>query len=145
MHIHIYTCIWSGWKCIFEILNLNYMKNLWHYFIFNSAIQIISLLNIFVVAVQLLVLLVTQSCPALCNSMDCSPPDSSLWNSLGKNTGVGCHALQGIFLTQGSNPCLLMSPALGGRFSTTSATWEAHNHTVYTTATLREKKISLSR
>ena len=30
------------------------------------------------------------------------------WDSLGKNTGVGCHALlQGIFLTQGSNPSLL--------------------------------------
>ena len=30
------------------------------------------------------------------------------WNSPGKNTGVGCHSLlQGIFLTQGSNPCLL--------------------------------------
>ena len=32
---------------------------------------------------------------------------------------VGCHALlQGIFLTQGSNPCLLC-PALAGRFFTT--------------------------
>ena len=30
------------------------------------------------------------------------------WGSLAKNTGVGCHALlQGIFLTQGSNPYLL--------------------------------------
>ena len=30
------------------------------------------------------------------------------WNSLGKNTGVGCHfLLQGIFPTQGSNPGLL--------------------------------------
>ena len=30
------------------------------------------------------------------------------WNSPGKNTGEGCHALlQGIFLTQGSNLCLL--------------------------------------
>ena len=29
-------------------------------------------------------------------------------DSTGKNTGVGCHALlQGIFPTQGSNPCLL--------------------------------------
>ena len=29
------------------------------------------------------------------------------WDSPGKNTGVGCHFLvQGIFLTQGSNPCL---------------------------------------
>ena len=32
----------------------------------------------------------------------------SSWDSLGKNTGVGCHALlQGIFLTQGMNPALL--------------------------------------
>ena len=30
------------------------------------------------------------------------------WDSSGKNTGVGCHSiLQGIFLTQGSNPGLL--------------------------------------
>ena len=30
------------------------------------------------------------------------------WDSPGKNTGVGCHfLLQGIFLTQGSNLCLL--------------------------------------
>ena len=30
------------------------------------------------------------------------------WNFLGKSTEVGCHfLLQGIFLTQGSNPCLL--------------------------------------
>ena len=30
------------------------------------------------------------------------------WDFPGKNTGVGCHfLLQGIFLTQGSNPCLL--------------------------------------
>ena len=31
-----------------------------------------------------------------------------LWDSLGKNTGMGCHALlQGIFPIQGSNPLLL--------------------------------------
>ena len=30
------------------------------------------------------------------------------WDSPGKNTGVGCHfLLQGVFLTRGSNPCLL--------------------------------------
>ena len=30
------------------------------------------------------------------------------WDSPGKDTGVGCHALlQGIFPTKGSNPCLL--------------------------------------
>ena len=42
---------------------------------------------------------VAQSCPTLCNPMDCSPR-----NLPGKSTGVGCHfLLQGIFLTQGSN------------------------------------------
>ena len=42
--------------------------------------------------------LVTQSCPTLCDPMDCSPPGSSVHGeSPGKNTGVGCHALlQGI-------------------------------------------------
>ena len=48
-----------------------------------------------------------------------------LWDSPGKNTGVGCHALlQGIFLGQGLNPCLT-SPALAVRFFTTSTSWEA--------------------
>ena len=37
----------------------------------------------------------------------------------GKNTGVGCHVLlQGIFLTQGSEPMSLVSPALAGGFFT---------------------------
>ena len=49
--------------------------------------------------------LVTQSCPALCNPMDCRSSGSSVHgDSPGKNTGVGCHALlQGIFPTQGLN------------------------------------------
>ena len=63
-----------------------------------------------------------QSCPTLCNPMDwflCP------WDSPDKNTGMDCHALlQGIFLTQGSNHHL-MSPALAGKFFTTSATWES--------------------
>ena len=38
--------------------------------------------------------LVTQLCPTLCDPMDCSPPGSSVHgDSLGKNAGVGCHAL----------------------------------------------------
>ena len=46
-----------------------------------------------------------------------------LWDCPGKNTGVGCHGLlQGIFPTQGWNLCFL-SPALAGRFFTTSATY----------------------
>ena len=53
--------------------------------------------------------LATQSHLTLCNSMDCSPPGSSVHgDSPGKNTGVGCHSLlQGIFATQGLNPGLL--------------------------------------
>ena len=51
--------------------------------------------------------LVTQSCPKLCDPMDCSPRGSSVHgDSLDKNYRVGCHALQGIFLTQVSNPGL---------------------------------------
>ena len=44
----------------------------------------------------------------LCDPLDCSPPVSSLWDFSGKITGISCHfLLQGIFLTQGLNPCLL--------------------------------------
>ena len=52
--------------------------------------------------------LVSQLCPTLSNSMDCSRPGSFVHgNSPGKNTGVGFHALlQGIFPTQGLNPGL---------------------------------------
>ena len=47
-----------------------------------------------------------QSCPTLCDLMDCS--SSVHGDSPGKNTGVGCHFfLQGIFPTQGSNWHLL--------------------------------------
>ena len=34
-----------------------------------------------------------QSCPTLCDPIDGSPPGSSVWDSPGKNTGVGCHFL----------------------------------------------------
>ena len=49
-----------------------------------------------------------QLCLTLWDSMDCSPPGSSVHgDSPGKNIGVGCHAfLQGIFPTQGWNPGL---------------------------------------
>ena len=53
--------------------------------------------------------LVTQLFPTLCNTMDCSPPGSSIHRSFQATVlGVGCHfLLQGIFPTQGSNPGLL--------------------------------------
>ena len=67
-----------------------------------------------------------QSCPTLCNPKDCNLPVICPWDPPDKSAGVGCHALlQGIFLTQGSNLCLFMSPALAGGFFTTDATWEA--------------------
>ena len=61
---------------------------------------------------------VTQSSLIHCDSIDRNPLGSSVHeDSPGKNTGVGCHALlQGIFPTQGSNPCLPASPALQADF-----------------------------
>ena len=64
------------------------------------------------------VVLVVQSCPTVCDPMDCSLPGSSLhgilqvrileWKKKKKNTGVDFHSLlQRIFLTQGLNPGLL--------------------------------------
>ena len=62
---------------------------------------------------------VAQSCPTLWDPVDCSLPGSSIHGILQakilervaisfSNTGVGCHfLLQGIFLTQGSNPGVL--------------------------------------
>ena len=48
-----------------------------------------------------------QSCPTLCDHLDCSLSGSPAWNSPGKNTRVDSHSLlQGIFLTPGSNPGL---------------------------------------
>ena len=48
-----------------------------------------------------------QSCPTLCDAMDCSPPGSCPWDSPGRSSGVGCHfLLQGIPI-HGSNLCLL--------------------------------------
>ena len=52
-----------------------------------------------------------QLCLTLCDPMNCIPPVSSVHGILQtkkKKTEMGCLALlQGIFPTQGSNPCLL--------------------------------------
>ena len=51
---------------------------------------------------------VLVSVVSLCNPMDCSPLGSSVGDSPGKSTGLGCRALlQGIFPAQGLNPGLL--------------------------------------
>ena len=55
---------------------------------------------------------VAQSCPTLCDPIDCMQPTRFLcpWDSPGKTTGRGYHfLLQGIFPTQGSNPGLLLA------------------------------------
>ena len=72
--------------------------------------------------------LVAQSCPTLYDTLDCSPPGSSVHgDSPGKNTGVSCHfLLQGIFPTQGSNKPSSTHPA--GRFFTDGATREAQEY-----------------
>ena len=73
--------------------------------------------------------LLLQLCLTLCDPMDCSLPGTSVHgDSPGKNIGVGFHALfQGIFLTQGSNPCLI-SPELAVVFFTTSTSWETQSN-----------------
>ena len=54
-------------------------------------------------------ILAAQSCPTLCDPVDCSLPGTSVHgDSPGKSTGMGCHALlQGIFPAQWLNPGLL--------------------------------------
>ena len=50
---------------------------------------------------------VAQSCPTLCNSMDCNLPGFSIHGIFQASTGVGYHfLLQEIFPTQGLNPGL---------------------------------------
>ena len=73
-----------------------YVKIMWIFYVINSFVK------------AAVLCLVTQSCLTLCDPMDCIPLVSSVHgDSLGKNTGVGCHALlQGIFPTQGLNPDL---------------------------------------
>ena len=75
-----------------------------------------------------------QGCALPCSVMSDSlrPLDLCPWDSPGKNTGVGSHALlQGIFPTQGSNPrllCLLhhlLCLLHGRQIIYHCATWEA--------------------
>ena len=63
---------------------------------------------------------------SLSDYLDHSSPGSSCpWDSLGENTGVGCYAfLQGIFLTQGWNSCLLCLLHWQADSIPTSATWK---------------------
>ena len=61
------------------------------------------------------------SCSVVSDSLQppWSPRNFCPRNFLGKNTGVGCHShLQGIFLTQGSNPVLLQTGSFFSAWAT---------------------------
>ena len=60
--------------------------------------------------------------------MDCSPPGSSVHGiSQARILEWDHFLLQGMFLTQGSNPCLFMTPALAGGFFITSTIKRVRN------------------
>ena len=68
-----------------------------------------------------------QSCPTLCDPMDCSLPGSS---SMGFSrqeywSGLPCPPPEDLRNPE-TEPTSLMSPTLAGRFFTTNATWEAY-------------------
>ena len=67
-----------------------------------------------------------QSCPTLCDPMDCSPPGSSVHGILQARywSGLPCPP-PGNLPDPGIEPVSLVSPALVDEFFTTSATWEA--------------------
>ena len=65
--------------------------------------------------------LVAKSCLTLCDPWTVAYQTPRPWDFPGKNAGVGCRfLLQGIFLTQGLNPCLLhlLHWQAGGFFAT---------------------------
>ena len=66
---------------------------------------------------------VAQSCPTLCDLMDCSLPGSSIHPSPGKNIGVDCYSSPpGDLLHPGVEPLSQASPALAGGLFTSSIT-----------------------
>ena len=68
-----------------------------------------------------------QSCATICDPMERSPPVSSVHGILQARIleGLPCPP-PGDLPDLGMEPVSLMSPALAGKFFTTSTTWEAH-------------------
>ena len=57
-----------------------------------------------------------QSCPTLCDPIDCSPPGSPRpWDSPGKNTGVGCHFLLQCMKAKSESEIAQSCPTLSDR------------------------------
>ena len=68
--------------------------------------------------------LVSSSCPTLCGPMDCNPPGSSVHGIAQAGILEYCHLLlQGIFLTQGWNPCLPHWQVILHRWAPREAPW----------------------
>ena len=69
---------------------------------------------------------VIQSCLTLCDPMDCSLPGSSIHGILqARILEWVAIPFPGDLPDPGIEPATFMSPALAGRFFTTSAIWEA--------------------
>ena len=69
-----------------------------------------------------------QSRLTLCDPLDCSPPGLSVQGILQARIleWLAMYSLQGDLPHPGMEPMSLMSPALAGRFFTTSVAWEIH-------------------
>ena len=67
-----------------------------------------------------------QSCPTLCDPMDCSPPGSSVYMILLARTleWVAVPFSTGDLPNPGIEPPSLTAPALAGRFFTSRVTWD---------------------
>ena len=71
-----------------------------------------------------------QSCPTLCNPMDCSPPGSSVHGLLRQEYWNGLPFPSPEHLPDpGIKPTSLTPPALADRFFISSITWEAQCYT----------------
>ena len=71
---------------------------------------------------------VLQSCPTLCNPVDCSPPGSSIHGILQERVLEWAAISSSRDLPEpGIKPTSLMFPSLACGFFTTSATWKAQN------------------
>ena len=66
-----------------------------------------------------------ESCPTLCDPMDCNVPDSSVQGILQVRILQPCPP-PGDLPNPGIQPPSLISPVLADGFFTTGATWEAH-------------------
>ena len=62
---------------------------------------------------------VTQSCPTLCNPMDCSLP----WDVPGKNTGVGCRFFLPGEAEEGLTSALMTARTVVGRGEAAGYGW----------------------